>query len=148
LLRSKILNSKDTTQNIDQEFDRVLSNPDNLIISDSLEGMVDFDLAEDPDVWGVSNFTCHFTFGDVVIAGALKGLIKDSKEQIITIVASDDQAIKMISAGKLTGYVCKTIYDDVVDSRQVDTDIGYTISFDDENHCAEVSVIIPHEIDK
>ena len=135
--------SKDTTQSFDSDFNRVMSNPDNLIMSDSLEDVVDFAAAEDPDVWGSSNFTCHFNFGDTVVAGALKRFSITKNQRTITITATDESAIRLLGTQELTGYVCKSIYDDVMDSLEANLVVEISVEFNDEQQTADVTVTIP-----
>jgi hypothetical protein len=139
---------KDTTQNFNDEFNRVMSNPENLIMSDSLDGVLDFAVAEDPEVWGSSNFTCHLNFKDNMVAGALKSFSIKKNHYMIVTVCDDDAAIHLLNAQQLVGYVCKSIYGETVTSIETNCDVEIQVNFNDEQQTAEVTVIIPRRTDK
>ena len=129
------------------EFERTLGNPDNFLMSDSLEEIIDPNMLEDPDVWNVGNFTCYFFFEGVTIGGTLRSFKSGIKQRIISIVANDDVAIQLMNENKLKSFVCKSMTGDILSVQEIDSIVSTCVHFDDEQQTALVTVTIPSQND-
>ncbi len=132
---------------LDTEFERTLSNPDNFIMSDSLDGMIDPDVLEDPDVWDVGNFTCYFFFNGATVGGTLRSFSVKPKQRKVSIVANDDAAICLINENRLKSFTCKSRSGDIVSTQDIEAIVEVDVQFDDDQQTAIVMVTIPSKKD-
>tara|TARA_Y100000310_G_scaffold338345_1_gene427726 strand:- start:1986 stop:2339 length:354 start_codon:yes stop_codon:yes gene_type:complete len=116
-------------------------------MSDSLEGVIDPNMLEDPDVWNVGNFTCHFFFEGVSVGGTLRSFKYGNKQLVISIVANDDVAIQLLNENKLKSFVCKSMMGDILSTQKIDSIVSIAVQFDDEPQTATVVVTIPSKND-
>ena len=79
------------------EYERTLANPPNLIMSDSLEGILDEDWSEELSPWETTDIKCEVHFSNYSIAGDLKGFSLSDSSFSLIIRSATSQAIQAIS---------------------------------------------------
>ena len=127
--------------NTDGELDRVLSNPDNLLMSDSLEGLIDPHLMEDPDVWDAGDFTCSLEFIGFKIRGTLQSFSLDPEKKVVSILVVPSDAIKLLTGNFLKNYRCFNITGDTIFEEDIEEEVYLDVQFQ-ENESALVSIIV------
>tara|TARA_Y100000310_G_C20659014_1_gene803603 strand:+ start:1555 stop:1956 length:402 start_codon:yes stop_codon:yes gene_type:complete len=127
--------------NSDHELQRVLSNPDNLLMSDALEGMIDPNLLEDPDVWDAGDFTCTLEFIGFKIRGTLQSFSLDSEQKVVSILVVPSDAIKLLTGNFLKNYRCFNVAGDSIFEEDVEEEVYLDVQFQ-ENESALVSIIV------
>jgi|TARA_R110001583_G_scaffold38874_8_gene125214 hypothetical protein len=119
--------------NSEKEFDRILSNPDNLIISDSLKGRIDFGWEN-----SLSEVLVCFNTQDLVLQGKFQSYLVDqneeSKEEIrIELVCQREDLPSLLNIE--TGHKCQvSILENELNGTLIATRFGF--------HAGEIQVSI------
>ncbi len=122
---------------IDDEWNRVINNPQNVIVSDSLRSIIDtsdFNISEDELTTPPIGVKLLFD-DDTTIVGEILFFEKSQLETRVTFSCLRSEAIKVFSANVIESVTIESEYDDVNLCIEIphDSDVP-TISFDfDEN---------------
>jgi len=125
------------------ELERVLSNPANVLMSDSLEGVIDPHLLEDPNVWGAGAFICQLEFADFEISGTLQSFSAEPDQKTISVLVVPSNAIKLLTGNFLQRYRCLDTGRNIIFEETISDEIFLNVTFV-ENDRALVSIMIKH----
>lgn len=85
-----------STEN-NHEYERTLANPPNLIMSDSLEGILDESWSEELSPWETTDVKCEIHFSGYSISGDLKGFSLSDTSLALVLRSTTSQAMQAIS---------------------------------------------------
>ena len=123
----------------DTEMKRILSNPEHVLMSDSLEGLIDPHLLEEPDVWDTGDFVCRLKFANFKISGILKSFSHTVNQKTMSVLIAPSDAIKLLTNNFLNSYECRDITKKVVFKEIIENEISLSVTFQ-ENESALVSI--------
>ena len=116
-----------------EEYERILANPPNLIMSDFLEGRVDESWSEEVSPWETTEFRCEIAFGTFTLRGDLRNFGFKKDRFFLEIRATAPDAIQVLSDHYVSEVSCYSLDGTNIWQKDFDQDANISVRLDEDN---------------
>ena len=118
------------TESQEVELERVLKNPDNFIMSESLEDLLDHSqFVEAEEIWSSGDYACDFKFDHGMLTGVLQSFQCQPKQKIISVMTDKQSAIMLMKDTRLLSFECRTVEGHTVILEDLEQDVSASVQF-------------------